>query len=448
MSSEEIDRAVSRVASRRTELAMHAELVANWLTGGEGVEMIHQASVQSFLWHRLPRTLENEEWQSTVEATAALLEELNFSRLAEIARSQETKKVLAAWDQSSVKGAAASLAAVKKSGVEAPDTTLLAWGSFMGLEEARSLDVVERTLGEAIASGKLVPGSPRWQAKAAAITEAVLARPLDLPAGQTLAGLITTERVGTWIDTARHPLHRKWRSAVANRLLHPIEPPLDPGRVVQPMRWLLEHTAQPDGASLTQSNYLARATVLEAVEKFGWWDWEKAPHSEADVHELTTLRQAASRLRLVRRRGRRLLATRLGSELLADPERLWQKVATETEDGEGFTRAVTEIVGLRLLNGSVDSSELSGEITPLIAAQGWSSGGVPIKANDVDYAMYGPLRWWRLFGAVDEVKPIWDPATVRRVTAHTFTLTPAGQNMVLAYLRARAAGPRMRMTGA
>lgn len=73
---------------------------------------------------------------------------------------------------------------------------------------------------------------------------AVLSRSLDLPPGQTLAGLVTTERIGTWIDAARHPMHQEWRSAVANGLPHPIETPSNPGDVVAPMRWLLELAAE------------------------------------------------------------------------------------------------------------------------------------------------------------------------------------------------------------
>lgn len=105
--------------------------------------------------------------------------------------------MLAAWGHGRDQGAAAFRAAHAKSGVEPPDTALLSWGSIMSVDEARALDAVERALGDAGAAGDLIPGAPRWQAKAATITEAVLSRPLDLPPGQTLAGLVTTERIGT-----------------------------------------------------------------------------------------------------------------------------------------------------------------------------------------------------------------------------------------------------------
>ncbi len=369
MTDGEIDGAVRRVAARRPDLARSIQAVADRLTAGEGPGMIHQAALQQFLWWYLPRDYPDGEWDGLVEASARLLDELGFTHLADVVRSEQTMSVLAAWRQSRAKGAAAFRSAHAKSGVEPPDTGLLAWGSVMGLEEAWALDIVERALGKAVAAGDLVPGAPRWQAKAVAITETELGRPLELPPGQTLAGLVVTERVGSWIDGARHPVHQEWRSAVANRLLHPIEPPADPGSAVEPMRWLVDLAAPAGGTELTQNGYLARTTVLAAVERFGWWDWEKPPRSEADVHELSTLREAAKRLGLLRRRGRRLYATRRAVELLAAPEHLWDAVATETEDGEDFTRAVTEVVALRLLHGRVERRKLVADVAPLLIAQ-------------------------------------------------------------------------------
>lgn len=445
MSSEAVDRAVRRVEGRRPDLNMAAQAVADGLTAGEGAAMIHQASLQQYLWWYLPRDYPGDEWQGLVEAAAALLDELGLPHLADVARSEATQKVLAAWAHGYKKGAAAFRAAHANSGVEPPDTALLAWGSVMGVDEVRALEAVERALGDAVGAGSLVPGAPRWHAKAAAITDAVLSQRLDLPPGQTLAGLVTTERIRTWIDTARHPVHLEWRSKVANRLLHPIEPAPGPGDAVAPMRWLLELAAAPDGTELTQSNYLARATVLAAVERFGWWDWEKPPRSEAEVHQLSMLRDAATRLRLLRRRGRRLHVTTRGAELLASPERLWDQVATETEDGEDFTRAVTEVVGLRLLHGRVERRKLVADVAPILVAQGWSTGGSPITVNHVSSAVYCPLRWWRLFGAIDEIEATWEHGTARELTPHTIALTSGGERMVFAYLRSRAAGPRRRV---
>jgi hypothetical protein len=442
MSADAVDEAVRRVEGRRPDLGMAVQAAADALTAGEGTEMIHQAALQQFLWWFLPRRYPEDEWDGLADATAELLDELGMGRLAGIARSGQTAVVLDAWTERPDIGASAFRAAHEDSGVDPPDTPLLVWGSMMGVEEVRAHDAVERALADAIEAGHLVPGASRWRVKAAATTQDVLGRPLDLPPGQTLAGLVTTERIGTWIDSARHPLHQEWRSWVANRLLNRIEPPADPSKCVEPMRWLLG-LASDGGAELTQSNYLARATVIAAVERFGWWDWPKPPRSEADIHQLSILRDAANRLRLVRRRGRRLYVTTHGKDLLQNSQRLWETVSGETEDGEDFTHMVTELVGLRLLQGRVEQRKLVADVTPILAAQGWSADGSPITVNHVSSAVWRPLRWWRIFGALDEEESKWEYGTARELTPHTIDLTPDGKRMVHAYLRSRAAGPRM-----
>jgi hypothetical protein len=422
MSVDDVAEAVRRVEARRPDLKMAVQPVADALTVGEGTEMIHQAALQQFLWWQLPRKYPQEDWAGLAEATAELLDELGLHRLAPVARSARTSAVLAAWAQDSDAGATAYRDAHRSSGVEPPDTSVLAWGSVMGVDEARALETVERALGDAVAAGQLVPGRARWRSHAGSITEMVLTSPLDLPPGQSLAGLVTTERVGRWIDSTRHPLHQQWRASVANRLLHPVEPPADPAAAVAPMRWLLDLAAQTGGAELTQSHYLARAAVLRAVERFGWWDWPKPPRSEADVPQLATVRDAASRLRLVRRRGRRLHVT--------------------AEDGEDFTRMLTELVGLRLLHGRVEQGDLGADIGPIVAAQGWSTSTGPLTPNQLSSAIWRPLRWWRIFDILDESESTWEYGTGRRLTPHTLALRPDGERFVLAYLRARAAGPR------
>ena len=293
-------------------------------------------------------------------------------------------------------------------------------------------------LGDAVGAGDLVPGAPRWQAKAAAITEAVLSRPLDLPPGQTLAGLVTTETHRD-LDRRCPPPHAPRvaisggeRSAASHRNA------VRPGRcggadalAVGACRGAWWHGVDPEQLPRT-------TTVVAAVERFGWWDWDKPPRSEADVHQLSTLRDAANRLRLLRRRGRRLHLTTRGVELLASPDRLWGQVASETEDGEDFTRAVTELVGLRLLQGRVEQRKLVAEIAPILVAQGWSTGGSPITVNHVSSAVYRPLRWWRLFNTIDEVDATWEYGTGRELTPHT--VAGRWRTMVLAFLRSRAAG--------
>ena len=113
----------------------------------------------------MPRDYPDDEWHGLVEAAAALLDKLGLPHLAEVASSDATRKVLAAWEDGRKKRAAAFRAAHAKSGVEAPDAALLAWGSVIGVGEFRSLEAVERAPGDEIAAGCLVPGAPRRQAR-------------------------------------------------------------------------------------------------------------------------------------------------------------------------------------------------------------------------------------------------------------------------------------------
>lgn len=445
MSAHAVESAVRRVVARRPDLEAAVNAVAMDLTAGEGVAMIHQAALQEYLWWYLPRDRPEEDWPDLVVAAAALLAELGLAHLAQVASSDTTEKVLAAWARGRSAGAAAFQSAHAKSGVEPPDTSLISWGSVMGMDESTARTAVELALGKAVAAGELVPGTPRWQAKAAAIADAVLSRPLDLPPGQTLAGLVTTERLENWITVAREGVLAKWRAGVANRLLHPIAPPLGAAQAMAPMLWLLELAATPGGAELTQNLYLARASVLEAVERFGWWEWEKPPRSEADVHQLTALRMVAGRLRLVRRRARRLHITQRGSELRAYPARLWELVATETEEGSDFIAMVAEVLGLGLLQGRTEVDQLSAEVGEILRGQGWASSTGRLSAADAALAIWHPLHWWRLFGVLDEKEARWEYGTARRLSPHTIALTPDGEQLVLAYLRARAAGPRHRL---
>jgi hypothetical protein len=127
---------------------------------------------------------------------------------------------------------------------------------------------------------------------------------------------------------------------------------------------------------------------------------------------------------------------------VANPAELWHAVSGATEDDSAFTRAVTEVVGLRLLRGRTELDELISDVTPILEAEGWSTTSGPITPDEISEGIWRPLRWWRLFPVLDEVKSTWERGTIRRLTPHTVALRPEGEGMVLAYLRSRAAGPR------
>ncbi len=98
------------------------------------------------------------------------------------------------------------------------------------------------------------------------------------------------------------------------------------------------------GANLTQSQYLTPVTVRAAAERFGWWDHDRAPRSESEVHQLLHLREAATRLRLTRRTGRTLKLTKLGASSLADPVSLWRLVVPSLRGGDEFEAMMRQTV--------------------------------------------------------------------------------------------------------
>src|SRR5205823_3985093 len=105
-----------------------------------------------------------------------------------------------------------------------------------------------------------------------------------------------------------------------------------------PARWLLE-LGDRGGIPLTQANALARVIVREAAERWpDWWNAEVhgPPHREADVAVLGALHEGLKRLRLVRRRGHKLLTTARGCGLAKDPAALLELLATDLGADDPF----------------------------------------------------------------------------------------------------------------
>lgn len=440
MSAGDVDAAIERIRRRDADVASLAEAAADGLTAGEGTRVLHQAGVQEWLWGHVPTTWPVDAWADIVVGAALLFDELGLDRYAAIARSDDTAAVLEAWRESSRAGRRAFLAAQRASGVEPPDTDALAWGSVFGSDEARARDAVERELERALVAGDLVPGARGWRAQASALTRATLTTELELPPGQTLLSLVTTERAETWVRAAEDRRLRHWRESAVRRILGPVDAPAELDVVVAPARWLLARAVS--GIELSQSGYIARALVVEAVERFGWGHGGKPPRSEADVTELIELHEAATRLHLVRRRGRTLVATANGQRLAGDPEALWRALASTLGGFAEFDQTMGELVGHRLLAGPVSDDEIIEAVGPVLASMGWQSADGPLTAAEVASAIWARWRWWRTLGLLDRRSARWDRASQRQVGDNSTELTPAGVATVLAYLRDRALGAR------
>ena len=452
-----VDRAVASMAARFPAHGDMLRMVAGALTWGEGVGMLSQARVQEWLWDRLPRKWPEEEWTPAAVAAGLLFDGLGLPRYAMIARSDTTRTVHDAWRAGSSRGFRAGRAAVKASGVGPPDTELLAWGSVFGMGESTAFSIVEWALEQAIVEGALVPGQPGWIGVASAITQGCLREPItpfragsqlrelvDPPSADDtpmpLLDLILRERAGRWVRQARSEPLAAWRAAIGPDLLTPQPAPSDAviGDALEPMRWLLGALA--GGVTLTQRGYLPVAVMRDGVERFGWWRWRMRPRSEADVFELTTLREAATRASLVAKRGKRLVTTRPGVRLLGDRQGLWRVLAGVAGVGERFEEAVADVLALRLLQGPAAGRALAAELAPMLASLGWRGGGEVVGEGHVSHVLAEVRGAWRLSGFLDEQRPRWEDGylTVPDVIA----LTPLGWVSALQLLHLRATRPR------
>ena len=439
MTAGRVDAVIAAVERHDAELANCMRVAADGLTAGEGEERISQSSLQAFLWYELPRRYPHDVWRPVAEAAGVLLTLLGLDRYAAIARSSTTTAVLDAWENASAKGFAQFRAANAASGVEPPDTELLAWGEVFGIAEAAALQSVEVALERAIVAGAFQPGGGSWRRVATEVCDRVLMAPSGDGAGPTHLQAVLEERTDTWVRAGHPAALRVWRDTVRTRDVPRVEPS-EVAVAIAPMRWLLERCRA--GVTLTQAGYLPPAAVHEAVDQFGWWEWRERPRTEADVPQFGVLRDTAARLHLLSTRSRRLGATRRGAALADEPTRLWHVISTTLACEDEYLAMLSELIAHRLLAGPANDDALERVIGPIIAAQGWRAGRESVTAEQAGRAVHRALYHWRLFSLLDEIRPRWEGGhpTGPNVTG----LNPAGRSAAIAFLRARATAPAHR----
>ncbi len=131
--------------------AQAAQSALEWIGWeGEGPLLLRRYDVQLFVWYTLPRKFLTplEHKREAVTALAALLERLGgrAAAYADVCRSPETDELLCAWEAEDPETWRRFRELLDGSGIEPPDTDLLAWGGVMGLEEARVREQVATAL--------------------------------------------------------------------------------------------------------------------------------------------------------------------------------------------------------------------------------------------------------------------------------------------------------------
>jgi hypothetical protein len=448
LAERELRDAIAVVGEWDCEGAQAAQSAFEWM-GWEGEEplFLRRYDVQLFVWYVLPRKyvvgLDGKE--AVAGALAKTLERLGgrAAGYAEVCRAPETQRLLRAWEAEDPVAPRTFRKLLDDSGIEPPDTDLLTWGSVMGFEEARVREQVATALEEAIERGDLTPGGRGFARRQAEVAKAALREPWDGEDGRSRLRAVENERLEGWLQ--RGPAGRAdARRAVLDDIAAMVsaEPPaIDPDgarSALEPALWLLEQGN--DGIGLTQTGALNRALVREVAERWpSWWEADLfgPPSREDDVTPLWELHQLLRELRLLRRKGRRVLTTKRGRELAGDAPALLEGLATELLRGEDFYAACAELVVALILDGApADYGEtLAARVQPAAAAAGWRAGVEPPSVRDVSWQIAAFLR------PAEAIGVLVDESGGSRLSRRPLVLTEAGRAALTSALRTRALAP-------
>jgi hypothetical protein len=425
------------VRARDAEAGRNAEGALSALTAGEGFDHVNQHFLQYFLWYTLPKKFmaSLEVKLDIARALGEVLEAAGMPRYAAICRSDTTRECIEAAEEYG-RGRKEYERAQQASGVEPPDTDVLKWGSIMGMREAAANAGAASALELAITAGELEPGASGWKKVQKKLTTAWLNAPNTNLDGDTPLAAIHAERMAWWV---------RGRSNARGALLEPLLPRLDAnsevpdgvGDALAPFAWFL--TRAEEGIPLTEKHNLGRDFVRKAAGRWNWWELPGQPMREDDVVELWVLHEFAIARKLVRRRGRRLLATPAARRCLKDAEELWRTVAGGLVAGGGFFDAVAELtLAVLILKGETTTDDIVTTITAMLAEEGWGTGNqmdprASVDERDVDMVMWELRHLAKPFGLMVE-KGDW--------RARSLALTEVGAAAALEALRARATAPR------
>lgn len=434
-------RALAELRGEDAEAAVDVEGALEWLGARESDAeplLVTRYDLQLFLWYQLPRKwlVPLERKQAVADALGRFLERVGAApAYAALCRAEDTRSLLSAWEEEDPDALARFESLLEASGLEPPDTPLLAWGSVMGFTEARLHYEAALALEDAVEEGRLDPGQAGFERRQVAHVEACLREPRADLDGRTPLKAIHEERIERWTEggseSRREIVHR-----VASELRGP-GPDIPSGAIesaLEPLLWLLGLAAE--GLQLTQTGALSRALVRAAVERYPrWWhDRGDLPNREDEVGALRELDDLVRRMRLVRRKGRRLFLTARGAALRADPPRLLAECAGGLLSRKRFAAAVQELAAAVLLaERELEWDALGARVHAAIVADGWHAAGEPPQLRDVRWIVADLVRPARALGLLRD-EGVY-PAPRRLV------LSDPGRLALHAALRARATEP-------
>ena len=410
------------------ELAEHARAVIDWMVG-DVIEFteVGQADVQRLLWIDLPSRwpTPSTEWLRVAEATAWVFQLAGRPMLAELARSDETAEILAAYARSVEDGLLAANAAYARTGTNPPDTDLLTWGRRLSAAEGNAYDELQRVLEAAVIAGEYAPGGPGWRQKQRALTERWLTSPSQLFEGLLPLEVIHTERRETWSETGE-PTRIALLGPIAELLVEAPEVPEDEPAT---LRWLLGRIG--DGVRLTQRGYLPTELVRAADDRFGWSPPGVRASTEANLAPLRELHELARSQRLVTKRRTDLRLSARGRAQLLESPRLFETASVAWLGSQLFEIMTNEIPAAMLLGHPADSRTLCAVAYEAVAPSFRDHDGEPVRFSDTESVVWSWIRRGLALGFVEDL-----PRDLR------YALTDSGEAAALCALRARAHGPQ------
>lgn len=405
------------VAALDREVAVDLDGALGWFGAhevGPTVE-ISRHDLQQFVHYTLPRKYLAgvEEHIAVARSLGDALEHLGAPpEYADLCRSPETIALLRLWAVDEDAAFAQFAAFTDDSGLEPPDVEGLRWQGVMGLAEARTRDAATLALERALEAGDTRP--------AAEIVRAVLAEPDPDGERPTRLLAVQAERIERWAG---------WRSSSRRALLEPvvgdvIDAALPEWPADDVLDWLLDEARA--GLALTERGALSRALCVEIARRRPDWAWGKPPRSEADIENLESLHAALRRSGLVRRRERKLLATKRAGELTPGARRV--RILESLLDGDSFLAAVAELTLAALAQ---DAPDARARVAEAIDDAGWRSDGGPLPSHAVPSTMTDVRRVLLAIGAAEG----------DALSRSECTLTEPGRAAVLCALRAQALRP-------
>ena len=396
------------------EVAVDLDGALGWFGAHEDVPSVNisRHDLQQFLHYTLPRKYlaDAAEHIQVARALGDALEHLGAPpEYADLCRSPETIALLRLWAVDEDAAFTQFAALTGASGLEPPDVDELQWQGVMGLAEARTRDAATLALERALEAGDRCP--------AAEIVQGVLAEPDPDGGHPTRLLAVQAERIDRWVG---------WSSSSRRALLEPIvadlvdaRPPEWPPDDV--LDWLLDEARA--GLALTEGGALSRAFCIEIARRRPGWTWGKQPRSETDVDNLHSLHAALRGSGLVRRRGRKLLATKRAGGLTPSARRI--RILETMLDGDSFLAAVAELTLAALAQ---DAPGARARVAEAIDDAGWRCEGGPLP----DYAVPSTMT------DVRQVLLAIGAAEGDALSRAGYTLTGPGRALVLCALRAHA----------